>query len=65
MVFNEVALTGWYCAVPGIMVQFVKVFTAFGTEIKWPCKYTKTDIKLPSVHKHNEASAQRTCLLTC
>ncbi len=44
MVFNEVALTGWYCAVPGIMIQFIKVFAAFWAKIKRPCKYTKRQI---------------------
>lgn len=61
------ALTGWYCAVPGIMIEFIKVFAAFGAKIKRPCKkYKKTDFKLLSIHKDNEESAQRYWhLLTC
>lgn len=44
MVFNEITLTGWYCAVPGIMIEFIKVFAAFGAKIKRPCKNTKRQI---------------------
>lgn len=43
-VFNEMALTGRYCAVPGIMIEFIKVFAAFGAKIKRPCKNTKRPI---------------------
>lgn len=53
------ALTGWYCAVPGIMIEFIKVFAAFGAKIKRSCKNTKkkTDFKLLSIHKDNEENA--------